>query len=583
MERLILEQKLSSKSLSLLDELIQSLKTSEAETGNRGDSSPYSYIEAERVRFDLATEVLLFEASRARATRNSFSPVNKLPVELLSRILLIGALRDISNSMPLPLSSIAASHVCRRWRQISLSTPLLWTRFHPQLPAELASRAQGLPRDFLILSGSPWDRKDYESTMLNMHSLQIISPAVQNRGPLDLSSYMSFPAPNLTSLQLSGSAYHHKTGYHYTKIQLPSSPFQGQHGNLEGVIIFRCVLKWESSIFVGLRRLDIRGVPDCNGELYEDQLLSILTACPKLEELAVRDYDLAGAAYDLDGPPLTAVALPCLRSLAWDTLLRWAPYHHAWLRALQTILVPDTVELDVRCSTSAYCMDDMLGETRELSDIIAPAHGLYRPFQIILSRCRHLTFGYPDPRHSSYDGQDELPDSISIDAWGNNLALLSRPTDFNEEPTYASSLMLDSIPHLCRNSHIQSLRLCRADLLDFAAFIQVMRALPGLVKIILFEIAPECEDEIFNALADGEWTHHIGEIVLYHSTNSLLPLARSVESCVERTGKACVRRVTLQGCNRADEKAMATLEPLVEVLRVEGEISGRQERGTFLW
>ncbi|KDQ18225.1 hypothetical protein BOTBODRAFT_53008 [Botryobasidium botryosum FD-172 SS1] len=287
-----LEQTLSSESLFLIDGLVQSLRKSGAGIGGQDNSNSYAYIEAERVRFDLAVEVLLLEASRTRGKRNSFSPVNELPVEPLAQIL-IRALREISESKPLPLSSVVASHVCRRWRQISFSTPLLWTRFYPQLPAELALRAEGLPRDFLILSGSPWDCKAYESTMLDMRSLQVIFPTAQNE--VDLSSYMSFPAPNLTSLQLSGPIYHHGTDYHYTDIQLPSSPFQGQHGSLEEVII-RCVLELKSSIFVGLRRLDIRGVPDCSGELYEDQLLSILTACPKLEELAIRDYGLAGAA-----------------------------------------------------------------------------------------------------------------------------------------------------------------------------------------------------------------------------------------------------------------------------------------------
>ncbi|KDQ18224.1 hypothetical protein BOTBODRAFT_29566 [Botryobasidium botryosum FD-172 SS1] len=227
-------------------------------------------------------------------------------------------------------------------------------------------------------------------------------------------------------------------------------------------------------------------------------------------------------------------------------------------------------------------MDDMLGETCELSDITALPHGLSRPFQIVFSRCRHVTFGCPDPRRYEYD-EHELPDAINIDACGDSLALLSRPTGFNEEPTYASSLMLDSIPHLRRNPHIQSLRLCRAGLPDLAAFIQVMRALSGLVKVILSEITPKCEGEVFNALADGEWIHHIQEIVLHQSTSSLLPLARSIKSCVERTGKACVRRVTLRDCTRADEEAVAALESLVEVLRVEGEVSGKRERGTSLW
>ncbi|KDQ14051.1 hypothetical protein BOTBODRAFT_358377 [Botryobasidium botryosum FD-172 SS1] len=210
--RSILESKLSTKSLCLLDELVQSLKEQDAAIGTDTlEESSYAYVEAERVRLDLAAEVLLLEVSRIRAKRNSFSPIDKLPFELLSRIFLIGALEDIEESAPLPSSSISASHVCHRWRQISLSTPSLWTHFRPQIRAEWASRAQGLPQDFLVF---PENSKleevyyDCELSLRNMRSLRVCLRALRGgRMAPDLSSCMSLPAPKLTFLQLTGEEY----------------------------------------------------------------------------------------------------------------------------------------------------------------------------------------------------------------------------------------------------------------------------------------------------------------------------------------------------------------------------------------
>ncbi|KDQ14021.1 hypothetical protein BOTBODRAFT_55749 [Botryobasidium botryosum FD-172 SS1] len=571
--RSILESKLSPKSLRLLDELLRSLKEPEVATGTDSRSS-YTRAEEESVRFDLAAEVLLLEVSRIRAKRNSFSPINALPVELLSRIFLVGARRDIRDSAPLPLSSIVASHVCRRWRQISLSTPSLWTYFRPQIRAEWAPRAQGLPQDFLILPGSSRNCDNCESSLRNMRSLRVGSRLFRyDRTTPDLSSCMSFPAPNLTFLQLSGEGWYDDSGMHHCFVKLPSSPFQGQH-KLQEVVISRCSLQWSSTIFSGLRRLSLHGIPDFY-MLCADELLSILTACPPLEELSVSECKFMVR----DHVPHRAVALPCLRSLLWDTDRGWQPYYHGWLRVLQYVLIPEGIELGLRCATSAFDIHTVLRENHELAPV-ALGHGVFPPIQLALSRCRHLSFGYPDlfDGDGDGDGAGYNPEAISLDSSGNMLKLFSRPIDVDFYTGTcinigASLLMADFVTHLPPDSPIQCLSLYRARPFDAAAFIRVMHALPHLGKVVLLETASSCEDEILCAIADPRWGHCIEEIALHRSASSLVSLIHPFQSYVESVGKACVCQVTLRNCRAVDGEALAALRALVKVVRVENEPS----------
>ncbi|KDQ14052.1 hypothetical protein BOTBODRAFT_33164 [Botryobasidium botryosum FD-172 SS1] len=573
-----LKEKLSTKSLCLLDELIQSLKEPGGGIGTDGcdDASSYACIEEERVRFDLAAEVLLLEVSRIRAKRNAFSPINKLPVELFSRIFLFGALSDIRDSAPLPSSSIAASHVCRRWRQISLSTPSLWTHFRLKTCCEWASRAEELllPQDVLVLPDNfnpenSQDCGDCEPNLRNMRSLRISLRALRwNFDPLSLASYMSLPAPNLTFLQLTGEEYYDDSDAHcYSHVRLPPSPFQGQH-NLRHVVISCCALSWDSSIFTGLRRLELHGVPDAF-HMRVDELLSILGACPAMEELAIMDCQFAQR-----NVPLRTVPLPRLRSLLWDTNLGYVPSWSGWFKALHNILISRNAELTLRCATSSYDIHAILGETHDLAHLgPAAPRDVSPPVQIALSRCRHLGFGYPDRKDWVNEYEDPgFPERITIDFSGEILQLFSRPTELDyHEPTPmnfgASMLMACFASHLPPDCPIRTLSLFRGEPLDGAAFVGVMRALPHLAKITLSEISFECAEEIFKALADPQWSHRIEEVVFHRSAEFLSSLAAAIEPYFRRKGKACVRRVTLRDCAEVNETTMFVLKRFVEVVQ----------------
>ena len=67
-----------------------------------------------------------------KATKNTFKPVNRLPLEILSNVLEQRASnRDL----------ITATHVCRHWRSTLTSTPSLWTNLQFREPTHDVDRA----------------------------------------------------------------------------------------------------------------------------------------------------------------------------------------------------------------------------------------------------------------------------------------------------------------------------------------------------------------------------------------------------------------------------------------------------------
>ncbi|KAF9810419.1 hypothetical protein IEO21_06956 [Rhodonia placenta] len=103
--------------------------------------------------------VLLNSLSDVRMSLNAQRPINRLPVEILSKIfrrmlspfdirgdfLVWDSLFDFKDTnVLLPLT-----HVCRRWRDVALDTPTLWTTlnsyFHPGAVDEYYFRSQSAP------------------------------------------------------------------------------------------------------------------------------------------------------------------------------------------------------------------------------------------------------------------------------------------------------------------------------------------------------------------------------------------------------------------------------------------------------
>ncbi|KDQ12223.1 hypothetical protein BOTBODRAFT_418287 [Botryobasidium botryosum FD-172 SS1] len=242
---------MSQKSLRLLHDLIQSIGD-EVSVAN-GQSLQRQCIWEEEARFKAVSDVMLHEAARLRTKVNGLASVNAtLPNEILAYIFEFGALEDIEKRMHLPMFSRTVSHVCRLWRDVSLTSPALWTLFQPLLPPGVTSRAESL-LDFVIqprktrAEYKPPGAPAFGQQLLRARSLRLTIGGNLYREDFQL---MSSPAPHLTTLILRCHLGNNLSN-------LPGQLFAGHHPCLSEVAILRLAIPWSTFFPSNLRMLEL--------------------------------------------------------------------------------------------------------------------------------------------------------------------------------------------------------------------------------------------------------------------------------------------------------------------------------------
>ncbi|VDB92217.1 unnamed protein product [Peniophora sp. CBMAI 1063] len=173
-------------------------------------------------------EALRTIAADFRSQRNALSSVGALPAEILSRIFALHALQqppgeplwenDDSEDPPslsqMELGWITVTHVCRRWRNVALTDPSLWTRISFRLGEhwvdEMFSRAGSAP----IIYERLYDHKstlssaERESSMLSTNLSRVKTLILRDDKytgfmvPM-IHEVLTVPAPHLLHLDLS--------------------------------------------------------------------------------------------------------------------------------------------------------------------------------------------------------------------------------------------------------------------------------------------------------------------------------------------------------------------------------------------
>ncbi|TDL18954.1 hypothetical protein BD410DRAFT_830674 [Rickenella mellea] len=213
---------------------------------------------------------------------------------------------------------IYVTHVCRRWRQISLGCATLWAavssfQIHDQIRAYLG-RSNGAPLDaFINLTGT----KKF--------------PATNSPSP-NLSSIIilrELPRIRMLTVRINGSSHYEvdetlkplfdqpttllQTLHLTTVIPClkPISIFQRSHPALKSVQFVDCFMPWDCGIFQDLTILRILR-PNRQPDL--SQYHTLLSSCPNLQELSLMDAgpDLTHTSRLLSKPIL---ALRYLRKL----------------------------------------------------------------------------------------------------------------------------------------------------------------------------------------------------------------------------------------------------------------------------
>jgi len=107
---------------------------------------------------DAAKRLVHSMFTRQFTRRNMLIPISILPAEILARIFHFVAFSEPLYSRTPTLDSVNFTHVCRRWRQVALDDPTLWTHFsnfprNKDWISERLSRARNAP---LVIELGRW-------------------------------------------------------------------------------------------------------------------------------------------------------------------------------------------------------------------------------------------------------------------------------------------------------------------------------------------------------------------------------------------------------------------------------------------
>lgn len=305
-----------------------------------------------------------------RTRRNDFTLIGRLPPEILSHIFSFHTINqpilrshyNLDRLIPTSyirhrLGWIDVTHVCRRWRQVALSDPNLWSTVVFDLGAEWADEMLARSKAALIsysrdlsLSSNAWRTRTRaldDIVTLGKHLSHIRRLALFGY-PEALQPAMralTSPAPHLESLELWNR--------YELSVALPSNLFAHDAPKLRHVTLVGCAVPWgHSSLFSdSLTHLDIRvpsGVSfpsvlpaaqpaDLLSIPTLERLLSILEAMPSLQVLTL------GNCLPRAGSTSRVVSLRHMSKLSLDGYLSEV------VAILKRVSLPRSASLSLRC------------------------------------------------------------------------------------------------------------------------------------------------------------------------------------------------------------------------------------------
>ncbi|PFH54103.1 hypothetical protein AMATHDRAFT_45116 [Amanita thiersii Skay4041] len=238
------------------------------------------------------------DARLERAVRSQ-SPVHRLPSELLSSIFVTAVLGAGENFVMVSTLML----VCHHWAEIALSTPLLWAKItisqhHSLERAKLRlERSKSFPLDVVIDF-----RLDYTIGITEqvIHAMDLLRPAIWRIKSLRICVpnrqqahavllRCQEDAPLLESLTIS---IQHSIQDERTASLLHL--FKGQTPRLQSCSFMSFHFGWDINLLSRLHILRLDGYFN-NFAPSPSTLVSILSQCPELEELSLRNISYADA------------------------------------------------------------------------------------------------------------------------------------------------------------------------------------------------------------------------------------------------------------------------------------------------
>ncbi|KAG1780986.1 hypothetical protein EV702DRAFT_1042671 [Suillus placidus] len=260
-------------------------------------------------RIDEDTIALSESVRTHRSRRNALVYVSRLPPEILANIFMYIVSKEESymgTSDPRGAPAcLAATHVCRYWRQVALECPILWAFIDGVSAQWLAIMLERSKKAALVViynDPQPLRQCGFEKILSHLPRITFLqlcpSPPEANR---ILDSLSSLPAPLLHTFKFV------VFGDPTFARPISDTIFQGQAPQLRSVQLVQCCFSWTSCIFTGLHSLHIGSSPKRSPL---SQILSALRRMPELELLTLepRSSEQADALLD-------QVSLPRLRRI----------------------------------------------------------------------------------------------------------------------------------------------------------------------------------------------------------------------------------------------------------------------------
>ena len=284
--------------------------------------------------------------------RNTLLPISRLPTEIF---IIIFSLLHACGVLepPKPLAPFSISHVCHRWREISLNLPHLWvhinfTRQRPDCVAELLTRSKTAPLHLEAVTLN-WSRERFEAFKrqieAHIHHTRHLCITASAKHLVQTFGRLVSSAPFLEQFSIINGD---------PQLVIPQNLFDGIAPKLIYLRLDKCAVRWKkqdspllSPLLKGLRDLKLVSYP-AFARIKPKIWLDALSQMTQLERLSLSNGTPIHSATPLPVEPGLTVVLSSLTQLDVSGSLRdcMAVLAHLVLPALTRLCVNVTTMLE---------------------------------------------------------------------------------------------------------------------------------------------------------------------------------------------------------------------------------------------
>ncbi|TFK64884.1 hypothetical protein BDN72DRAFT_846212 [Pluteus cervinus] len=239
------------------------------------------------------------------AFRNTFTPVYRLPAEVLTRI--FGLVQHICSHEVDTASPqwVVVTCISQHWRDVAVGCPSLWSQITDTFPKHITSewiqRSKDIPLYITSNLSSVADLQFIETSLFRIRELKL--SVLPNTWNDLLSQILSSPAPLLESLCFSITASDSRAPLS----MISDDTFAGKTPSLRRMELTGCPVNIRSSIFTDLTALELNDPPQ---PLSAADIITALHELPCLTSLKlvnVLESGIPGISTDIDRATLSSL------------------------------------------------------------------------------------------------------------------------------------------------------------------------------------------------------------------------------------------------------------------------------------